>query len=63
MAILLTLLTQLPMLIQAGVDVTNLIENARTAVASGSTDPTSDQWAAVDAELAMLTAQLNKDPA
>lgn len=65
-AAIVTLLVQiislLPALIAAGVQIEGLVARVTDAVKSGSTDPTSDQWQAVNAELDALTKQLNTDP-
>jgi hypothetical protein len=62
-AILAQVIALLPSLIAAGVQIEGLIARVTAAVQSGATDPTVDQWTAVNAELDALTAQLNKDPA
>lgn len=61
-ALLAQIIAMLPGLIAAGVQVEGLIARVQKAIAGGSADPTDEDWAAVNAELDALTAQLNKDP-
>jgi len=61
-AILMQLISMLPALIAAGVQIEGLIARVQTAVASGSTDPTDEMWSALQSEIDALTAQLNADP-
>jgi hypothetical protein len=57
----LAVLQALPQLIQAGQDVTGLIETAVTVITqaqANGTDPTPDQWAALDASIKQLRSQI-----
>lgn len=61
-AIITQVLTLLPQLIAAGLEVAPLIQSTIKALSSGSADPTDEQWAAVNAILDQNTALLNQDP-
>lgn len=62
LALLAQLISMLPALIAAGVQIEGLIARVQSAVATGSTDPTDAQWSALQSEIDALTAQLNTDP-
>lgn len=62
-ALLAQIISLMPALIAAGVQVEGLIARVQAAVASGSTDPTDAQWTALDAEVATLRSALAQDPA
>jgi hypothetical protein len=56
-------LSLIPGLVAAGVEIVSLVESTVKALQSGSTNPTDDVWQAVDAQIAANTAKLNTDPA
>lgn len=57
--IIVQILTLLPSLVSAGHDIEGLVSSAISAINSGSTDPTDAQWAALDATVKQLQAQLD----
>ncbi len=61
-ALLMQVITLLPALIQAGIEIQGLIKRVQDAVGSGSMDPTDAMWQAVNAEIDALRTQLNTDP-
>ena len=56
-------LSLIPGLIAAGVEIVSLVESTVKALQSGSTNPSDEVWQAVDAQIAANTAKLNTDPA
>ena len=56
-------LSLIPGLVAAGVEIVTLVESTVKALQSGSTNPSDDVWQAVDAQIAANTAKLNTDPA
>ncbi|MBN9488667.1 MAG: hypothetical protein J0H44_15625 [Alphaproteobacteria bacterium] len=56
-------LSLIPGLVAAGVEIVSLVESTVKALQSGSANPTDDVWQAVDAQIAANTAKLNADPA
>lgn len=56
-------LSLIPGLVAAGVEIVSLVESTVKALQSGSTNPSDDVWQAVDAQIAANTAKLNTDPA
>lgn len=62
LAIATTVLELLPSLIQAGINVVGLIESTSATIKlaqSENRDPTDAEWAALDAQISALRAQLN----
>lgn len=62
LAYALQLLTALPQLIQAGVEITGLVTKAKDALQSMSDEaraPTPDEWQALDDEIAKLRGELH----
>jgi hypothetical protein len=60
-AVALAVFQELPTLIQAGQDVTTLIENTISVITqaqANGTDPTPDQWATLDASIKQLRSQI-----
>lgn len=55
-------LSLIPGLVAAGVEIVSLVESTVKALQSGSTNPSDDVWQAVDAQIAANTAKLNTDP-
>lgn len=43
--------------------IVSIVQAVEKALSSGSADPTSDEWQAVDALIAANTVTLNTDPA
>jgi hypothetical protein len=62
MLLLLQVIAVMPSLINAGIDVANLVSGAKTVLDSG-TDPTPEQLAALKTELDALMARINAEPA
>jgi len=56
-------LSLIPGLVAAGVEIVSLVESTVKALQSGSTNPSDEVWQAVDAQIAANTAKLNTDPA
>ena len=56
-------LSLIPGLVAAGVEIVSLVESTVKALQSGSTNPSDDVWQVVDAQIASNTAKLNTDPA
>lgn len=62
LAYMLQLLTALPQLVQAGVEITGLVTKARGALQSMSDEnrgPTAQEWADLDAEIKRLRGDLH----
>jgi hypothetical protein len=59
--IIMQLISLLPAAVQATTQVINIAKRTREIVESGR-EPTEEDWADVNAEIASLTAQLNMDP-
>lgn len=60
----LQLLAALPSLIEAGVNVRNMIEKGRERIAAMQAegrDPTDEEWAELNAEIEALNRRLNSD--
>lgn len=60
--LLMQLLVMVPSLIQAGVDVSDIISDMRKHLENG-TEPSSAEWAALEARVQALQADLATDPA
>lgn len=61
-ALVLNILESLPQLIQAGVDVTNVLQNVADTIKlaqSENRDPTDAEWAALDASVQTLRDQVD----
>lgn len=61
--ILVQVLTMIPGLVAAGVQVEGLIKSTIDALNSGSTNPTDAQWQAVNDLIAANTVKIDTDPA
>lgn len=59
LAIVAQVLALLPSLVVTGQSIQALAEQTIAAINSGSTDPTDAQWAALDATVQQLQAQLD----
>ena len=59
--IIMQLIALLPTAVQATTQVINIARRTREIVDSGR-EPTDEDWNEVNAEIASLTAQLNRDP-
>jgi hypothetical protein len=60
-AIIMQLIAMLPTAVQATTQVISIAKRTRDIIDSGR-EPTDEDWNAVNAEIASLTAELNKDP-
>jgi hypothetical protein len=60
--IIMQLISLLPAAVQATTQVINIAKRTRDIIDSGR-EPTDEDWNEVNAEIASLTAELNKDPA
>lgn len=61
MLLLLQLVAILPTAIQAGLEVKGVVDRVSDIMSSGR-EPTAEDWDALNAEIAVLRAALNKDP-
>jgi len=61
MLILLQVIALLPTAIQAGLEIKNISDRVSDILTSGR-EPTAADWDALNAEIAVLRAALNKDP-